>query len=187
MPGTAETVRDLSEMAIATSYPGLVAKHLADHGVHAGEIVRLDGAVETSLRLGVAQVIADVVETGTTLAHLGLVTIGEPIMASEAVVIRPARASTTDDAVERFLRRLRSVLVARSYVMMDYDIRMQDLERAVAITPGLESPTISPLHRAGWVAVRAMVPADRTQLIMDELQATGARAILATHIHACRI
>jgi ATP phosphoribosyltransferase len=186
-PGTAESVRDLEGMTIATSYPGVVAKHLAEHGVNAGGIVRLDGAVETSLKLGVAQVIADVVETGTTLAHLGLTVIGEPILESEGIVIRPAGADAKDETAQRFLRRLQSVLVARSYVMMDYDIRMEGVERAVALTPGLESPTVSPLHREGWAAVRAMAPADQAQRIMDELAAIGARAILATRIHACRI
>lgn len=187
VPGTAKTVQDLGGLTVATSYPGVVAKHLADHGVEGGKVVRLDGAVETSLRLGVADVIADVVETGRTLAHLGLRVIGEPIMESEGIVVRPADADTEDEAAARFLRRLESVLVARGYVMMDYDIRVEDVERAVALTPGLESPTVSPLHREGWAAVRAMVPTDQAQRIMDELEASGARAILTTRIHACRL
>jgi ATP phosphoribosyltransferase len=187
MPGTSTSVQDLAGMKIATSYPGVVAKYLADHGVETGEIVRLDGAVETSLKLGVAQVIADVVETGTTLAHLGLEVIGEPMMESEGIVIRPAGADTKDPSVQRFLRRLKSVQVARTYVMMDYDIRMENVEAAVQLTPGLESPTVSPLHREGWAAVRAMVPADQTQHIMDQLEDIGARAVLATRIHSCRI
>jgi ATP phosphoribosyltransferase len=187
MPGTGTSVKDLAGMTIATSYPGVVAKYMADQGVETGEIVRLDGAVETSLKLGVAQVIADVVETGTTLAHLGLEVIGEPMMESEGIVIRPAGADTEDSAVQRFLRRLKSVQVARGYVMMDYDIRMENVEAAVKLTPGLESPTVSPLHREGWAAVRAMVPADQAQHIMDQLEDVGARAILATRIHSCRI
>ncbi|MBI0311620.1 ATP phosphoribosyltransferase [Streptomyces javensis] len=186
-PGTASTVHDLAGMAIATSYPGVVAKHLAEHGVDGCNLVRLDGAVETSLQLGVAQAIADVVETGTTLAHLGLKVIGDPIMESEGIVIRPAGAPTTNESVTRFLRRLESVLVARAYVMMDYNIRTEHVETAVALTPGLQSPTVSPLHRDGWSAVRAMVPADQAQRIMDALESVGAHAILATSIHACRI
>ena len=187
IPGSARDVRDLTGMTIATSYPGVVAKHLAEHGVRAGSIVRLDGAVETSLRLGVAQVIADVVETGATLAQLGLETIGDPIMVSEGILIRPADADQTNEVAQRLLRRVQSVLVARRYVMIDYDIRTEDVERAVALTPGLESPTVSPLHRPGWAAVRAMVPADDAQNVMDELESVGARAILATHIHSCRV
>ncbi|MEV0322301.1 ATP phosphoribosyltransferase [Streptomyces sp. NPDC050658] len=185
-PGTADDIKDLTGKTVATSYEGIVAKHLADHGVTAS-VVHLDGAVETAIELGVAQVIADVVETGTSLRNAGLEVFGEPIMKSEAVVIRRTGADGDDPKVQQFLRRLQGVLVARSYVMMDYDCRAEHLERAVALTPGLESPTISPLHNEGWVAVRSMVPAKEAQRVMDDLYALGARAILTTAIHACRL
>ncbi|MER5258456.1 MULTISPECIES: ATP phosphoribosyltransferase [unclassified Streptomyces] len=185
-PGTASTIADLAGKTVATSYEGIVAKHLADSGIDAS-VVHLDGAVETAIELGVAQVIADVVETGTSLRNAGLEVFGEPIMKSEAVVIRRTGAGTDDPKVEQFLRRLQGVLVARAYVMMDYDCRAEHLEQAVALTPGLESPTISPLHNEGWVAVRSMVPAKEAQRIMDDLYAIGARAILTTAIHACRL
>lgn len=197
-PGTAAGPQDFDGMTIATSYEGIVAKHLADVGVNAS-VVHLDGAVETAIELGVAQIIADVVETGTSLRNAGLEVIGEPIMKSEAVVILPqARpdspggtpstgAPGDEPKVQQFLRRLQGVLVARSYVMMDYDCRVEHLERAVALTPGLESPTISPLHHEGWVAVRSMVAAKEAQRIMDDLYDLGARAILTTAIHACRL
>ncbi|GAA2445004.1 MULTISPECIES: ATP phosphoribosyltransferase [Streptomyces] len=185
-PGTASGIADFGGMTIATSYEGIVAKHLADNGVDAS-VVHLDGAVETAIELGVAQIIADVVETGTSLRNAGLEVIGEPIMKSEAVVIRRTGADADDPKVQQFLRRLQGVLVARSYVMMDYDCRAEHLERAVALTPGLESPTISPLHNEGWVAVRSMVPAKDSQRVMDDLYELGARAILTTAIHACRL
>ncbi|URM92094.1 ATP phosphoribosyltransferase [Streptomyces sp. MRC013] len=185
-PGTASGPADFHGMTIATSYEGIVAKHLADQGVDAS-VVHLDGAVETAVQLGVAQVIADVVETGTSLRNAGLEVVGEPILTSEAVVVRRTGAPADDPGVQRFLRRLQGVLVARSYVMMDYDCRAEHLERAVALTPGLESPTVSPLHNEGWVAVRAMVPAADAQRVMDDLYALGARAILTTEIHACRL
>ncbi|NBM19297.1 ATP phosphoribosyltransferase [Streptomyces sp. GC420] len=185
-PGTAERVADFTGMTIATSYEGIVAKHLADKGVDAS-VVHLDGAVETAIELGVAQVIADVVETGTSLRNAGLEVIDEPIMKSEAVVIRRTGADASDPAVQQFLRRLQGVLIARTYVMMDYDCRAEHLEQAVALTPGLESPTVSPLHNEGWVAVRAMVPAKEAQRVMDDLYDLGARAILTTAIHACRL
>ncbi|MFF8291938.1 ATP phosphoribosyltransferase [Streptomyces sp. NPDC016309] len=194
-PGTASGPADFGGMTIATSYEGIVAKHLADQGIDAS-VVHLDGAVETAIELGVAQIIADVVETGTSLRNAGLEVIGEPILRSEAVVILPRTPSggaagtgapADDPRVQQFLRRLQGVLVARSYVMMDYDCRAEHLEQAVALTPGLESPTVSPLHNEGWVAVRAMVPAREAQRIMDDLYALGARAILTTEIHACRL
>ncbi|MFC8129832.1 ATP phosphoribosyltransferase [Streptomyces sp. NPDC057302] len=185
-PGTASTIADLAGKTVATSYEGIVAKHLADSGIDAS-VVHLDGAVETAIELGVAQVIADVVQTGTSLRNAGLEVFGEPIMKSEAVVIRRTGADTDEPKVQQFLRRLQGVLVARAYVMMDYDCRAEHLEQAVALTPGLESPTISPLHNEGWVAVRSMVPAKEAQQIMDDLYAIGARAILTTAIHACRL
>ncbi|MFI0983158.1 ATP phosphoribosyltransferase [Streptomyces sp. NPDC021093] len=185
-PGTATSVEDLVGKTIATSYEGIVAKFLAERGIDAS-VVHLDGAVETAIELGVAQVIADVVETGTSLRNAGLEVFGEPIMTSEAVVIRRTGAETDDPKIQQFLRRLQGVLVARSYVMMDYDCRVEHLEQAVALTPGLESPTISPLHHEGWVAVRSMVAAKEAQRIMDDLYELGARAILTTAIHACRL
>lgn len=194
LPGTAQDVRDFAGKTVATSFSGLVTKHLAEQGVNAS-VVHLDGAVETAIQLGVAEIIADVVETGTTLRNAGLEIIGEPILHSEAVVIRPSSAvGSTEDGtrpeevkIRQFLRRMQGVLVARRYVMMDYDIRAESVERAIAVTPGLESPTVSPLHDKGWVAVRAMVPASEAQRIMDDLYDLGARAILTTGIHACRL
>ncbi|WP_043683325.1 ATP phosphoribosyltransferase [Streptomyces xylophagus] len=188
-PGAASTLADLKGKTVATSYEGIVGKYLADNGVDAS-VVHLDGAVETAIELGVAEVIADVVETGTSLRNAGLEVFGDPIMKSEAVVIRRTGAEADDTAepkVQQFLRRLQGVLVARTYVMMDYDCRVEQLEKAVALTPGLESPTVSPLHNEGWVAVRAMVPAKEAQRIMDDLYDIGARAILTTAIHACRL
>jgi ATP phosphoribosyltransferase len=185
-PGTAGGIAEFGGMTVATSYEGIVAKHLAENGVDAA-VVHLDGAVETAIELGVAQVIADVVQTGTSLRNAGLEAVGEPIMTSEAIVIRRTGADADEPKVRQFLRRLQGVLVARTYVMMDYDCRAEHLERAVSLTPGLESPTISPLHNEGWVAVRAMVPAKEAQRVMDDLYELGARAILTTAIHACRL
>jgi len=183
--GTASGVTDLAGLRVATSYPGVVRRHLEKHGVDA-TVTRLDGAVETSVQLGVADVIADVVETGSTLRQAGLEVFGEPILESEAVLVTRAGIDRPD-GFPVFLRRLEGVLVARSYVMMDYDIGADHVEQAVGLTPGIESPTVSPLHREGWVAVRVMVPRERAQRVMDELWEIGARGILTTDIHACRL
>ena len=185
-PGVATTVKDIDGKRVATSYAGLVRHHLADHGVGA-EVVRLDGAVETAITLGVADVIADVVETGTTLRNQGLETFGDPILRSEAVLITREHNGSAQPAVDVLCRRLQGVLTARSYVMMDYDVRVELVEQACALTPGLESPTVSPLHDKGYVAVRSMVPRHLTNRVMDELYELGARAILVTDIAACRL
>jgi ATP phosphoribosyltransferase len=185
VPGAAATVEDLDGQRIATSYPGIVRRDLEQRGL-AAQIIRLDGAVETAVRLGVADVIADVVSTGTTLRQAGLEVLGEPILTSEAVLVRRQGATSTP-AVEQLLRRLNGVIIARQYVMMDYDVRVEHLDAACALTPGIESPTVSPLHDKGWVAVRSMVERHRTNPIMDELWELGARGILVTDIVACRL
>jgi ATP phosphoribosyltransferase len=185
VPGTAGRVEDFGGKRIATSYPGIVRKDLAERGIDA-EVIRLDGAVETAVRLGVADIVADVVETGATLRQAGLEVLGEPILRSEAVLIRDARNELTPQ-VEQLVRRLNGVIIARQYVMIDYDVRVEAVDAACELTPGIESPTVSPLHDKGWVAVRAMVKRKDTNRIMDELWELGARGILVTDILACRL
>jgi ATP phosphoribosyltransferase len=184
-PGTASTLGDLTGKRIATSYAGVVRSYLEEHGIDA-TVTRLDGAVETSIQLGVADVIADVVETGSTLRQAGLAVFGEVILASEAVLVTRAGAGRLG-GVEVFRRRIEGVMVARTYVMMDYDIPTTAVSAAVELTPGIESPTVAPLHRDGWSAVRVMVPRNGSQRLMDELYDLGARGILVTDIHACRL
>ncbi|CAA9365258.1 MAG: ATP phosphoribosyltransferase _ HisGl [uncultured Nocardioidaceae bacterium] len=184
-PGTVAAIGDLAGKRIATSYDGVVRRYLEERGVEA-TVTRLDGAVETSVQLGVADVIADVVETGSTLRQAGLEVVCDPILDSEAVLITRAGVAVPA-GFETFQRRLQGVLVARAYVMMDYDIPTERVEEAVALTPGIESPTVSPLHRQGWVAVRVMVPRTGAQRLMDALWQIGARGILVTDIHACRL
>lgn len=179
------SLKDIGGKRVATAYPGLVQQHLASLGISA-EVVRLDGAVESSVRLGVADVIADVVSTGNTLRQAGLEIFGDPILTSEAVVISRTGVEIAPE-VEILIRRLQGVVTARRYVLLDYDVKKVDLEAACLITPGLESPTISPLQKEDWVAVRAMVLRTQTNLIMDQLWALGARGILVTDIHACRL
>ena len=184
-PGTAARIQDFAGLRVATSYAGLVGKHLADQGV-AADVIRLDGAVETAVRLGVADVVADVVQTGTTLRQAGLELVGSPILESEAVLVRRVGAAASA-STEQLVRRLQGVIIARKYVLMDYDVPGEAVEQACAITPGFESPTVAPLHTPGWFAVRSMVLRKDAQRIMDELWEVGARAILVTDIHACRL
>ncbi|WP_299165139.1 ATP phosphoribosyltransferase [uncultured Arthrobacter sp.] len=178
------SVAELEGRRLATSYDGLLRTFLAEQGVNA-TVVRLDGAVESSVRLGVADAIADVVETGNTLKAAGMEIFGDPILRSEAVLI--GRKNATPVGLDILIRRLQGVLVARQYVLLDYDIRKELVDQAAALTPGLESPTVSPLRDSEWVAVRSMVKRHSTNRIMDELYDLGARAILVSTIHACRI
>jgi ATP phosphoribosyltransferase len=189
--GEIKTVDDLEGKRIATSYPRLVRAHLARARVRA-EIVKLDGAVEISVHLGLADAVADVVSSGRTLRQHGLVVIGEPIAESQATLIerepRPDREQTAEVAAMKrvFTERLRGVVLARQYLMMEYDCPKSVKDAAVKITPGLQAPTISPLDDENWVAVRSMVRRNKANRVMDQLAALGAKAILTTDIRSCR-
>ena len=179
-------LKDIDGKRVASSYDKLVGDYLAEKGINA-QIIHLDGAVESSVQLGVADLIADVVSTGTTLKNAGLRLFADPILKSEAILVRSARVSADDEKLQIFVRRLRGVLTAHRYVLIDYDIPTENLAQAVEVTPGYESPTISALHDSNWSAVRSMVPKDKLNVIMDELYAVGARAIIVTAIQATRM
>jgi ATP phosphoribosyltransferase len=183
--GTAKTASDLAGKRIATSYPTILNNWLTNQNLSA-EVVTLDGAVENAVRLGVADAVADVVATGTTLKQAGLEVIGDAIFKSQSVLI--ARKNIEDqNGVDVFVRRLQGVITARAYVLVDYDIPNTLIEQACVITPGIESPTVSSLHDSAWSAVRAMVPRKQVHAVMDELYDLGARGVIVTDIHACRI
>jgi len=184
-PAGSQSPAELTGSRIATSYPGLLRTYLAEQGVEA-RVITLDGAVESAIRLGVADFIADVVDTGTTLRQAGLEIFGDVITDSQAILV--AQPNSPNSLIMRQLRaRLSGVIVARDYVLIDYDITDADLPAASQLTPGLESPTVSPLAKAGWSAVRALVPRHQSQQLMDDLWAVGARAILVTEVAACRL
>lgn len=180
-----KSFKDLQNKKIATSYPNLLNIWLKDNSINA-DIVNLDGAVENAIRLGVAEAIADVVDTGTTMKQAGLIFVGDIISKSQAVLIKSKKVSQSLE-VDTFIRRINSVLVAREYVMMDYDVEKNNLDKATVITPGFESPTISPLQESNWVAVRSMVKKAEVHKVMDELYKIGAKAIIVTEIMACRL
>lgn len=177
--------KNLAGKRIATAYSGLLKNYLDSKNIKA-EIVGLDGAVESAIRLGVADVIADVVSTGGTLRQAGLKVFGDPLLKSEAVLITREK-STVSPALDVLVRRLNGVVIAKQYVLMDYDVESSNLEKACALTPGFESPTISSLAKEGWSAVRSMVKRSDVNKVMDDLYAIGARGILVTDIHACRL
>ena len=182
-PGRFSDISELEGLRVATAYPGLVDGFLDERGI-AVDLVPLDGAVESAVQLGVADAVADVVSTGTTLRQAGLEIFGPVILESDAVLISgPVEAEGT----QTLLRRLKGVMVARRYVLIDYDLPARLVDEAVAIAPGIESPTISPLRDPEWVAVRVMSPRKGVNQVMDALYAMGARAILVTEIHAARL
>ncbi len=181
--GRFRQLSDLTGLRVATSYPGLVGTFLTTNDVSV-DLVTLDGAVESAVQLGVADAVADVVSTGTTLRKAGLEIFGPVILESTAVLISSADEKP---GISTLLRRLQGVLVARQYVLMDYDIPVRLLDVACELAPGIESPTVSSLHDPDWVAVRVMVPRVDTNNVMDELYELGARAILVSSIHNARL
>lgn len=184
---SSRTPDQLAGCRVATSYPKLVRDDLARRGITDARIVRLDGAVEIAVRLGVADAIADVVQTGRTLIQAGLKLVGEPIMASEAVVIARDPDARSVAAVNSLLERLQGIVVARDYAMVEYDVPVKHLDAACRITPGIESPTIAPLSDANWRGVKAMARRRDVNVIMDRLAALGAKGIIITDIRTCRI
>lgn len=184
LPGQFRDVRELAGKRVATSFVGLLRQFFEREAIDNVELVKLDGAVESSIRLGVADAIADVVSTGGTLRKAGLEIFGPVILESTAVL---CSTPEKEAAAATLLRRLDGVLVARKYALIDYDVRLADLERTIAITPGFQSPTISQTRDEEWVAVRSMIPISDVNQIMDGLQSAGAHAILVTAIHAARV
>ncbi|MFI4910355.1 MAG: ATP phosphoribosyltransferase [Sedimentisphaeraceae bacterium JB056] len=187
LPKESDLVPDKFEgLRIATSYPNIVKADLERRGVNA-DVVRLDGAVEISIQLGVADAIADVVESGKTLVAAGLKTVGEPIMSSEACVMARNRDILENEDVKLFIKRLNGIIVAREYAVIEYDVEKSKLKEACEITPGIESPTISPLSKDGWVAVKAMFKKKQVNKIIDQLVDIDAKGIIVTDIKTCRI
>lgn len=179
-------LEDIDGKRVASSYDKLVDDYLKARGIHA-DIIHLDGAVESSVQLGVADLIADVVSTGTTLRNAGLRVFADPILHSEAILIRSPRVTENDERLTILGRRIQGVLTAQRYVLMDYDIPVSKVAAAVEVTPGFESPTISPLHDKQWAAVCVMVPREKVNQLMDRLYEVGARGIIVTALQASRI
>lgn len=184
--GTMKEKKDLDGKKIATSYPEIVKNDLDNHGLRA-DIIKLDGAVEISIELGVADAIADVVETGRTLKDAGLEVFDSPVLKSEAVLVSRNESLLENKDVYIFTERVKGILTAREYVIIEYDVDEKLLEKACSVTPGIESPTVSPLSKKGWIAVKSMVRKKQVNLMMDQLAEIGARGIIVSDIRTCRI
>lgn len=183
--GSGMKPEDFNGLRVATSYPNIVIADLAKRGVKAN-IVKLDGAVEISIQLGVADAIADVVDSGRTLKEAGLEITGDPVMSSEAIfVAAPGKANNPELAM--LVRRIQGILVAREYCLLEYVAPKARLEEACTITPGVKSPTLSPLHDPEWMAVAAMVKRKGLNKVIDALSEIGAKGIIAHDINTCRL
>ncbi len=177
------TLEEVASLKLATSFPNIVRSRFPGREL---KLIELEGAVEISVALGIAEAVVDVVDTGATLRQAGLRIVGDPLFVSNAALF--AHPDRADHAPVRVLRtRLEGRLVALDYMMVEYDCPGTILQRACEITPGLESPTITQLQREGWYSVKAMVRRKEAHRIMDELSSIGCRGILLTNIESARI
>lgn len=178
-----EVLEDLAAVPIATSFPCITRSRFPRREL---QLVELEGAVEISVRLGIAQAVVDVVDTGKTLDEAGLRVVGEPLFRSNAALFaHPGREQL--DQVTTMRARIEGKLVALEYMMVEYDCPGMLLAQACSITPGIESPTITPLQNEGWYSVKAMIRKRQAHGIMDELSKLGCKGILLTGIESARI
>jgi ATP phosphoribosyltransferase len=176
--------RQLAGKRIATSFPRITRRWLAERGVDA-HFVELSGSVEVMIALGVADAIVDLVETGSTLAANRLRIFAE-IGRYETVLVQNHRIADTALA-DRIVRRLEGIVIARSWSLLEYNVPRSRLAEAETITPGFNSPTVMALEDPEWCAVRAMVRRGEAHAIMERLDAIGASAVIETQIANCRL
>jgi ATP phosphoribosyltransferase len=177
---TAGDAADLAGCRIATSFPRVTERYLADRGVDA-QVVEVRGAVEVTPQLGVADAVVDLVASGSTLRMNGLRPIAT-LLASEAVLV--ARAATADDdpRVQPLVDMLRSVLDARGREYMMMNAPAEALDRIRALIPGLSGPTVMPLADPTQIAVHSVVERSQLWRIVPALKEAGARDILVVPI-----
>lgn len=181
---TIDDPRKLAGRRIATSFPRVTRRWLADRGVDA-HFVELSGSVEVMIALGVADAIVDLVETGSTLAANRLHVLDD-IGRYETVLIQHPRLVDTALA-DRIVRRLEGIVIARSWSLLEYNVPRARLAEAERITPGFNSPTVMQLEDPSWCAVRAMVKRGEVHAVMERLETLGASAIIETRIGNCRL
>jgi ATP phosphoribosyltransferase len=175
---------DLDGSSVATSFPNLAQTYLREHQAEV-HVVELSGSVEVMIALGVANAIVDLVETGSTLVANKLRILAE-IGTYETVLIQSPK-TIHPMLVDRIVRRIEGVVIARSYSLLEYNIQQAHLAAAEKITPGFESPTVNRLEEKGWCSVRAMVKRGEVVDVMEQLESLGATAILETAISNCRL
>jgi ATP phosphoribosyltransferase len=177
-----DTLDAIQGKRIATSFPNLTARTFPDRS----KLVELEGAVEISVRLGIADAVVDLVETGSTLKQAGLKIVGAPLFESRAALFAHPGSEEQPELVT-MRNRLEGKVLAQEYMMVEYDCPAAILDAACAITPGIESPTIMALAKPGWSSVKSMVKRRESQKIMDKLAALGCRGILLSTLESVRI
>jgi ATP phosphoribosyltransferase len=166
---------------IATSYPFLLQQYLNKHHVQA-EIHEISGSVEIAPGIGLADAVADLVSSGSTLFMNGLKEV-ETILKSQSVLIRNINLSEEKLAlIEKLLFRIRAVKKAKRYKYILLNAPNDQLEKIISLLPGMKSPTVLPLAETGWSSVHSAINEDEFWDKIEALKAAGAQGILVVPI-----
>ncbi|TAF53067.1 MAG: ATP phosphoribosyltransferase [Sphingobacteriia bacterium] len=173
--------QDLAGKKIATSYPVIVAHFLRQNKVEA-EIHEISGSVEIAPGIGLADVICDLVSSGSTLFMNGLKEV-QPILQSQAVLVKNKNLTAQHEALlERLLFRIQSVQKAKNNKYILLNAPNDQLEKIIGLLPGMKSPTVLPLAQEGWSSVHSVLKENEFWDIIEQLKAAGAQGILVVPI-----
>lgn len=176
-----EGIRSLEGKRIATSYPFLVNEFLAKNNVQA-EIHEISGSVEIAPGIGLADVVADLVSSGSTLMMNGLKEV-EVLLQSQAVLIRNNNLDAEQQKLlDKLVFRIRSVKKANNNKYILLNAPNDKVKEIIALLPGMKSPTVLPLAEAGWSSVHSVLSEDTFWDIIEQLKAAGAQGILVVPI-----
>ena len=178
---TYEGVKSLNDKRIATSYPFLVNEFLQKNQITA-EIHEISGSVEIAPGIGLADVVVDLVSSGSTLLMNGLKEV-ETILQSQAVLIKNKKLSNEQQILlDKLLFRIKAVKKAKrnKYVLMNAP--NDKLQSIIALLPGMKSPTVLPLAETGWSSVHSVLSEDEFWEKIEQLKAAGAEGILVVPI-----
>jgi ATP phosphoribosyltransferase len=174
-------LKDLEGLRIATSYPNILDKVLKENGVKAS-YVNVSGSVEVTPAIGVADAICDLVSTGTTLKMNGLKEV-ESIYKSSAIMIMNSEIDSERKAIlDRLLLRIDSVIKAKDYKYVMFNLPEEHIRAAAKIVGGMKSPTVTKLFDSDWVSVQTVVAEDVFWSVFEQLKELGAEGILVTSI-----
>lgn len=175
------SVQDLQNKRIATSYPNTVNEYLSKFGVKA-ELHIINGSVEIAPNIGLADAICDIVSSGNTLFKNNLKEV-EVMMKSEAVLtVGPKLTEVKKEILNKLQFRIKSVLRARESKYVLLNAPNAQLEEIIKLLPGMRSPTVLPLAEEGWSSVHTVIQKDKFWEIIDALKSAGAEGILVCPI-----
>ena len=175
------SVKDFEGRRIATSYPNILGKFLAERGV-AAEIHKIRGSVEIAPSIGLADAVCDLVSSGSTLFTNGLSEV-ETVMNSEAVLISRANLDARLQALlNKLLFRIKAVKAAKQNKYILLNAPDEKLSEIINLIPGMKSPTVMPLAERGWSSVHSVINENDFWEIVEALKRAGAEGILVLSI-----